>query len=54
MEDRKVYADTGEKLNYAVCWKNDDGSLKFMGWIRKYCVKDTDTIVKKTKEEIGL
>jgi hypothetical protein len=48
-----IYVDTGNKVDYAACVEKD-GNLVFCGWIAKFCVKDTDTIVKKTKEEIGL
>lgn len=51
---KMVYAEVGDKLDYAACWQNKDSSLKFMGWIRKFCVKDADTVIKATKEEIGL
>jgi len=47
-----VYADVGDKRNYAGCFPKEDGSLEFMGWIIKYCAKDTDTIIKATMEDI--
>ena len=47
-----VYADVGDKRNYAACAPQEDGSLVLMGWIIKYCAKDTDTIVKTTMEDI--
>lgn len=51
---KAVHVEVGDKLNYAMCWKSDDDSLKFMGWIRKYCCSDKSAVIKKTKEEIGL
>lgn len=45
MKGKTVYADTGDKLNYAAYWQHEDGSLEFQAWIRKYCVKDTDEMV---------
>ena len=47
-----IYADVGDKLNYAGCAPQEDGSLAFMGWVIKSCAKDTDTIVKTTMEDI--
>jgi len=47
-----VYADVGDKRNYAGCAPQEDGSLIFMGWIMKYCAKDADTIIKTTMEDI--
>ena len=52
--DKMVYADVGDKANYAACWPNKDGGLKFIGWIGKANAKEGDTIVKTTKKEIGL
>ena len=49
-----VYVEVGDKADYAGCWLGKDGSLEFMGWIRKFCIKDGDTVVKATKKEIGL
>jgi hypothetical protein len=49
-----VYADVGDKRNYAGCYPKEDGSLVVMGWIIKYCAKDTDTIVKTTMADITL
>jgi len=45
MEAKTVYADVGDKLNYAAYWQYKDGGLEFQAWIRKYCVKDTDEMV---------
>ena len=54
-KSKMVYAEVGNKVNYAACLKQDNGSLKFMGWISKSVIKkESDTIVKSTKEEIGL
>ncbi len=47
-----IYADVGDRRNYAACSPKEDGSLVFMGWIIKYCAKDTDTVVKTTMEDI--
>jgi hypothetical protein len=52
MEGKTVYADTGDKLNYAAYWLHADGSLEFQAWIRKYCVKDTDEMVNPAKHMI--
>jgi hypothetical protein len=49
---KMVYADVGDKRNYAGCTPQEDGSLMFMGWIIKYCAKDGDTVVKTTMEDI--
>ena len=51
--DDTIYAEVGDKLNYAACVKNRDDNLKFIGWIRKYCVKDNG-VIKSTMKEIGL
>lgn len=40
MEEKTVYADTGDKLNYAAYWQHKAGGLEFQGWIRKYCFKE--------------
>jgi hypothetical protein len=45
MKGKTVYADVGDKLNYAAYWYHNDGSLEFQAWIRKYCVKDTDEMI---------
>ncbi len=45
MKAKTVYADVGDKLNYAAYWQYKDGSLEFQGWIRKSSVKDTDEMV---------
>lgn len=48
-----TYADVGDKTNYAACtWENEGKDLVFRGWIKKSSV--TDTVLKKTKKEIGL
>jgi len=49
---KMIYADVGDKRNYAACSSKDDGSLVFMGWIIKHCAKDSDTIVKTTIKDI--
>ena len=51
---KRIYVDTGEKLDYAVCYRIDDGDLKFMGWMRKFHASEDDVIIKRTKEELGL
>jgi len=50
--NKMVYAEVDDKDNYACCWLKKDDRLEFMGWIRKSCVNDT--VIKATKEEIGL
>jgi len=57
MKGKTVYADTGDKLNYAAYWLGEvDGvvGLEFQGWIRKYCVKDTDEMVDPAKHFIRI
>ncbi len=55
MEGKTVYADVGDKLNYAAYWLHEeDRSLEFQGWIRKYCVKDTDEMVNPAKHFIRI
>ena len=44
-EEKTIYANIGDKLNYAAYWQHEDGCLEFQAWIRKYCVKDTDEMV---------
>ena len=45
LEEKTVYADVGDKLNYVAYWQYEDGGLEFQAWIRKYCVKDGDEMV---------
>ena len=52
MEAKTVYADVGDKLNYAAYWQHEKGGLEFQGWIRKYCVKDSDEMVDPAKRFI--
>ena len=55
MEGKTVYADVGNKLDYAAYWLGEfDGvvGLEFQGLIRKYCVKDTDEMVDPAKHFI--
>ena len=52
MKGKTVYADTGDKLNYAAYWLREDGGLEFQGWIRKYCVNDKDEMVDPAKHMI--
>lgn len=49
-----IYVDTGDKTCYAVCVKEDDGKLKFCGWMGKSSVPKEAPILKHKKEEIGL
>lgn len=49
MKEKTVYADVGDKLNYAAYWQNKGGGLEFQGWIRKYCIKDADEMVDPKK-----
>lgn len=51
MED-VVYADVGDKLNFAAC-VSENKKLTFVGWIRKFCC-EAGTKVKATKEELGI
>jgi hypothetical protein len=50
-----VYADVGDKLNYAACVidNQEQDTFKFVGWIRKYCHK-YGIVVHLTKEELGI
>jgi len=50
-----IYADVGDRLNYAACVvdNEEEDTFKFVGWIRKYCFK-YGTQVKLTKEELGI
>ena len=50
MEEKTVYVDVGDKLNYAAYWRDKDGNLEFQAWIRKYCVKDTDEMIVISSE----
>lgn len=47
-----IYVEVGDKLNYAACVKKEDESLRFCGWIRKYCIKEDQIVVKAKKEEL--
>ena len=50
-----IYAEVGDKINYAACVVDNEkeNTFKFVGWIRKYCFK-YGTQVKLTKEELGI
>jgi len=50
-----VYADVGDKLDYAACVvdNEEEDTFKFVGWIRKFCFK-YGTTVKLTKEDLGI
>jgi hypothetical protein len=55
--DHIKYADVGDKLNYAAVLpgKTEKDPIKFVGWIRKFCVKHIGaTPFKAKKKEIGL
>jgi len=53
--DQLIYADVGDKLNYAACVDPDgDDNLKFVGWIRKFCFKYGTRTKCKPEEIPGL
>ena len=48
-----IYADVGDKLNYAACVADEDDNLTFVAWIRKYCFK-YGIKIKVDKKDLGL